>query len=239
MPDPYNMYWSPDGRYAIVVAEAYKRLDFRDPATMRLVYSIETPDCAGINHADFSIDGTHALFTCEFDGGLTKVDLVNRRVVATIKLSRYFDRPDVLAILQRPGRKPRRMIDPAVPRSVIVSGTPMPQDIRASPDGRRFYVADMVSDGVHVVDFATFRQSASSRRVSVRMACIRAATARSCMWPTAAATTCMDAPRQGQRLGDRVRERKDRGRLGRPRWWQPGYGQCERGRALSLALWPL
>jgi len=156
--DPYNMYWSPDGRYAIVVAEAYRRLDFRDPATMRLVYSIETPDCAGINHADFSIDGTHALFTCEFDGGLTKVDLVNRRVVATMKLSRYFDRPDVLAILQRPGRKPRRMIDPEVPRSVIVSGTPMPQDIRVSPDGRRFYVADMVSNGVHVVDFATFRQ---------------------------------------------------------------------------------
>ena len=156
--DPYNMYWSPDGRYAIVVAEAYKRLDFRDPATMRLAYSIETPDCAGINHADFSIDGTHALFTCEFDGGLTKVDLVNRRVVATIKLSRYFDRPDVLAMLQRPGRKPRRMIDPALPRSLIVTGTPMPQDIRVSPDGRRFYVADMVSDGVHVVDFATFRQ---------------------------------------------------------------------------------
>ena len=156
--DPYNMYFSPDGRYAIVVAEAYKRLDFRDPTTMRLVYSIETPDCAGINHADFSIDGTHALFTCEFDGGLTKVDLVNRRVVATIKLSRYFDRPDVLAMLQRPGRKPRKMVDPAVPRSVIISGTPMPQDVRASPDGRRFYVADMVSDGVHVVDFATFRQ---------------------------------------------------------------------------------
>ncbi|GAB3765018.1 hypothetical protein GCM10028796_21310 [Ramlibacter monticola] len=156
--DPYNMYWSPDGRYAIVVAEAYKRLDFRDPATMRLVYSIDTPDCAGINHADFSIDGSHAVFTCEFDGGLTKVDLVNRRVVATIKLSRYFDRPEVLEVLQRPGRKPRRMLDPAVPRSVIVSGTPMPQDVRISPDGRRFYVADMVSDGVHVVDFATFRQ---------------------------------------------------------------------------------
>jgi YVTN family beta-propeller protein len=156
--DPYNMYWSPDGRYAIVVAEAYRRLDFRDAATMRLAYSIETPDCAGINHADFSVDGTHALFTCEFDGGLTKVDLVNRRVVGTIKLSRYFDRPEVLELLQRPGRKPRRMIDPQVPRSTIISGTPMPQDIRVSPDGKRFYVADMMSDGVHVVDFASFRQ---------------------------------------------------------------------------------
>jgi DNA-binding beta-propeller fold protein YncE len=41
--DPYNMYWSPDGRHAIVVAEAYKRLDFRDVNTMELQYSIATP----------------------------------------------------------------------------------------------------------------------------------------------------------------------------------------------------
>ena len=34
--DPYNMYWTPDGKEAIVVAEAYKRLDFRDPQTMKL-----------------------------------------------------------------------------------------------------------------------------------------------------------------------------------------------------------
>ena len=156
--DPYNMYWSPDGRYAIVVAEAYRRLDFRDAKTMKLQYSIETPDCAGINHADFSIDGSHALFTCEFGGALTKIDLVNRRVVGTIQLSRYFDRPEVLQALNRPGRKPRKMVDPAVPRQTIISAMPMPQDIRVSPDGRRFYVADMVSDGVHVVDFATFRQ---------------------------------------------------------------------------------
>lgn len=156
--DPYNMYWSPDGRYAIVVAEAFRRLDFRDAKTMKLQYSIETPDCAGINHADFSIDGSHALFTCEFGGALTKIDLVNRRVVGTIQLSRYFDRPEVLQALSKPGRKPRKMIDPAVPRQTIISAMPMPQDIRVSPDGKRFYVADMVSDGVHVVDFATFRQ---------------------------------------------------------------------------------
>src|SRR6267142_1172775 len=55
--DPYNMYFSPDGKSAIVVAEAMKRLDFRDPKTMKLQYSIRTPGCAGVNHADFSIDG--------------------------------------------------------------------------------------------------------------------------------------------------------------------------------------
>jgi len=35
--DPYNLYFSPDGRYAIVVAERLQRLDFRNPATMRLI----------------------------------------------------------------------------------------------------------------------------------------------------------------------------------------------------------
>jgi len=34
----------------------------------------------------------------------------------------------------------------------------MPQDIRVSPDGKIFYVADMMADGVHVVDGATFKK---------------------------------------------------------------------------------
>jgi YVTN family beta-propeller protein len=116
--DPYNMYFSPDGESAIVVAEALKRLDFRDPKTMKLQYSIRTPGCAGVNHADFSIDGKYAIFTCEFSGGLAKVDLVDRKVTGYLKLSK--------------------------------GG--MPQDIRVSPDGSRFYVADMHADGIFVID---------------------------------------------------------------------------------------
>ena len=111
--DPYNMYWSPDGQFAIVVAEAFKRLDFRDPRTMAMKFSIATPDCAGINHADFSIDGKIAFFTCEFNGSLTKIDLVNRKVLATIKLSQYFNRPDALAVIAKPGKKPRFVPDPS------------------------------------------------------------------------------------------------------------------------------
>ena len=155
--DPYNLYWSPDGKYAIVVAEAYKRLDFRDPVTMKMEFSIPTPLCEGINHADFSIDGRHALFTCEFNGRLTKVDLVNRRVLETIRLTPYFDRPEVMEILNKPGRKPRYMMDPVKPRATIHT-MGMPQDVRASPDGRTFFVADMMADGVHLVDFESFRQ---------------------------------------------------------------------------------
>ena len=122
--DPYNMYFSPDGKSAIVVAEAMKRLDFRDPQTMKLQYSIAAPGCAGINHADFSIDGKFAIFTCEFAKGLAKIDLVNRKVVGYLKLSK--------------------------------GG--MPQDIRISPDGKLFFVADMHADGIFVVDGETFKE---------------------------------------------------------------------------------
>ena len=116
--DPYNMYFTPDGSAAIVVAEAHKRLDFRDPQTMALKYSIATPDCAGINHADFSIDGRYAIFTCEYAKSIAKLDLVDRKIVGYLKFSK--------------------------------GG--MPQDVRISPDGKIFYVADMKAEGVFLVD---------------------------------------------------------------------------------------
>jgi DNA-binding beta-propeller fold protein YncE len=164
--DPYNVYSSPDGRSLIIVAEELKRLDFRDPATLKLQYSIATPRCGGINHADFAIDGSFALFTCEFDGAVTKIDLVNRRVVDTITLSPYWQRPDVVAQLGALEKKKSQLLST---QPVLVQEAPelggaicttrgMPQDVRISPDGKTFFIADMLADGVHVVDGASFKQ---------------------------------------------------------------------------------
>ena len=50
--DPYNLYFTPDGRFAIIVAERLQRLDFRDPDTMRLVHSLPVPECRGVDHMD-------------------------------------------------------------------------------------------------------------------------------------------------------------------------------------------
>jgi YVTN family beta-propeller protein len=158
--DPYNMYWTPDGKHAIVVAEAFKRLDFRDPQTMTLDYSIETPDCNGINHADFGSDGRTAFFTCEFNGSITKIDLAQRKVLGTIRLSRYFDRPEALALVKTSLKTPKYVPDPKLPGAEICVTPGMPQDVRFSPDGRTLYVADMMADGVHVVDAETFKQFA-------------------------------------------------------------------------------
>jgi YVTN family beta-propeller protein len=163
--DPYNVYFTPDGTLAIIVAEAYKRLDFRDPQSMALRYSIQTPDCDGINHADFSIDGRMAVFTCEFNGAVTKIDLVNKRVLATLTVSKYFDRPEFSAAnasAVASGKPYARAKPPSAKASQSIAELcltkGMPQDVRSSPDGKTFFVADMMADGVHVVDLETFRQ---------------------------------------------------------------------------------
>ena len=144
--DPYNMYFSPDGQSAIVVAEAYKRLDFRDPHTMKLQSSLAAPRCGGINHADFSIDGRFAIFTCEFEGTVVKVDLVERKVLGYLQLI-------------KPGL-PTKTVQGFDGRDEVICTTwkGMPQDIRISPDGKLFYVADMMSNGLFVVDGESFRQ---------------------------------------------------------------------------------
>jgi YVTN family beta-propeller protein len=115
--DPYNMYYTPDGRFAIVVAEQRERLDFRDPDTMKLDHALSVP-CPGVDHMDFSADGRYLIASCEFGARMIKVDVEGQKVVGDVGLE--------------PGS--------------------MPQDVKVSPDGRVFYVADMIHGGVYLID---------------------------------------------------------------------------------------
>lgn len=117
--DPYNMYFTPDGRFAIVVAERLHRLDFRDAHTFRLHHSLHVP-CAGLDHIDFSAGGGYLIASCEFSGQMLKVDVQRERVDGALRL------PD--------GRRG------------------MPQDVKLSPDGKVFYVADMMAGGLWELD---------------------------------------------------------------------------------------
>ncbi len=124
VPDAYNMYFTPDGSAAILVAEQLRRLEFRDPHSMAFKGGLHVAGCAGLNHADVSPDGAFAIFTCEFNGALAKVDLRNRTVLGYLKLK--------------------------------AGG--MPQDIRSAPDGQVFYVANMMTDGVALIDPLRFKE---------------------------------------------------------------------------------
>jgi DNA-binding beta-propeller fold protein YncE len=83
--DPYNLYFTPDGRRAIVVAERLQRLDFRDAHTLALKHT--TPvHCPGIDHMDFTADGRRALVSCEFSGKLAVLDVRRERIVRYVQL---------------------------------------------------------------------------------------------------------------------------------------------------------
>lgn len=84
--DPYNLYFTPDGRRAIVVAEALQRLDFRSPHTMAMRKSVPV-DCRGIDHMDYTADGRYALASCEFSGKMVQLDLRAERVVRYVELA--------------------------------------------------------------------------------------------------------------------------------------------------------
>ena len=84
--DPYNLYFTPDGRYAVSVAEAHQELVWYDPHTWRQVDVTPTPDCAGIDHADFSTDGRTAVFTCEFAGRVAVVDVASHQVLRMVDM---------------------------------------------------------------------------------------------------------------------------------------------------------
>lgn len=120
--DPYNLYFTPNGRYAIVMASLDRELVFRDAHTMKKVKTLPVA-CAGVNHADFSLDGRYFIVSCEFSGDLLKVDTEKMEVIGQQKLP--------------------------------LAGA-MPQDVKVSPDGKRFYVADMMANGVWVLDGDTF-----------------------------------------------------------------------------------
>jgi DNA-binding beta-propeller fold protein YncE len=122
--DPYNLYFTADGRRAIVVAEAHRELDFREPHTMRLRHALKVPMCDGVDHMDFTAGSRRALVSCEFAGRMIVVDLHRERVTKVINLG---------------------------------SGA-MPQDVKLSPDGRTFYVADMADGGVWLIDARRMRK---------------------------------------------------------------------------------
>ncbi len=119
--DPYNLYFTPDGQYAIVVAEYQKRLDFMNPHMMVREASLRVP-CKGINHMDFSADGRYLITACEFSGDVLKIDVEKREVMGKIHIGG------------------------------------MPQDVKLSPDGTVFYVADMMANGVYLIDGSTLEK---------------------------------------------------------------------------------
>ena len=158
--DPYNLYFTLDGKTALVIAERYKRIDARNPKTWELLWSVSVPH-AGVNHGDFSPDGRYFYATCEFSGWVVKIDLLEHRIVAEVKAgSQPIDlrfSPDGTRIyVADQGRNGVIVLDPTdlhelqfIPTGAGTHG------LYPSRDATKLYATNRLGSSVSVIDFAT------------------------------------------------------------------------------------
>lgn len=169
--DPYNLYFTTDGRSMVVVAERLQRLDFRNPRTMRLQSSLSV-SCPGVNHMDFTRGGRFALVSCEFGARMIVVDMKRRRVVRTIALRPGSSPQDVK--LSADGRR-FYVADKNLGGVYVISARRPARSLRfirtgagahglyVSRDSRRLFVTDRTGGAITVLDMASGRVRARWR----------------------------------------------------------------------------
>jgi YVTN family beta-propeller protein len=158
--DPYNLYFTPDGTRAIVMAERNSRVDFRDPKTFALLKSVPIAH-AGVNHADFTPNGKVMLASCEFSGWIVRIDLTSMTVTGELKVGGMpvdvKSSPDGTKMyVANQGRNGVSIVDPVSMRETgfIPTGRGA-HGMYASRDGTRLYVTNRLAGSISVIDFAT------------------------------------------------------------------------------------
>ena len=165
-PSPYNLYFSPDGSTAIVMAEDVNRIDFYDRHTWQLLKQLPIP-WAGVDHADFSAGGRYLLASTEYAGHVIKVDVVTMSIVGDlaigglpvdVKLS-----PDgSVFFVANQGRHGVSVIDPILMREIAFIPTGRgAHGMAISRDSRSLYVSNRLAGTISVIDFATRRVAAT------------------------------------------------------------------------------
>jgi YVTN family beta-propeller protein len=158
--DPYNLYFTPDGTKAVVMAERESQIDFRDPQTWELIASVEIP-YSGVNHADFSADGTYMIASCEFSGWVVKIDLTTLQLSGELETGgQPIDvriAPDGKSFfVANQSRNGLSVIDPvAMAETAFVSTGAGTHGIYPSRDATQLYVSNRAAGTVSVIDIAT------------------------------------------------------------------------------------
>nr|WP_308288024.1 beta-propeller fold lactonase family protein [Streptomyces corallincola] len=165
VPDPYNLYFTPDGRYAVVLAADDRRIVLLDAHTMKEVRSVPL-DCAGAGHADFSADGRYFVVSCEGGGTLLKVDTARMEVVARRVLPHTGAMPQDVRLA--PDGSRFLVADAAANGLWILDGAAFSEPsfvptgkgahgLHISRDSRELYVSNRAEGTVSVYDFAKHR----------------------------------------------------------------------------------
>ncbi|HET6501480.1 MAG TPA: beta-propeller fold lactonase family protein [Amycolatopsis sp.] len=164
--DPYNVYFTLDGQYAISVAEERRQLVWYDPHTWAQRDVTPLPDCAGADHADFSPDGRTAVLTCEFAGAVTVVDVPSHKVSRLIPMPRRHVRMGPQDIKLAPDASMYYIADSDANGVWVLDGAAMKvvrfiptgsgaHGLYLSRDARQLYVTNRLEGSVSVVNAYT------------------------------------------------------------------------------------
>lgn len=166
VPDPYNLYFTPDGTKAIVIAERYSRLDFRDPKTWKLIRSVPIP-WAGVDHMDFSADGSYLMASTEYSGFVVKVDTRTMSYVGEVSVGglpidvRLSPDGSVFYVANQ-GRHGVSIIDPQAMKEIGFLPTGQgAHGLQLSRDTKSLYVSNRLAGTISVIDLAARRVRAT------------------------------------------------------------------------------
>ena len=168
VPFPYNLYFTPDGRKAIVAVERLDRLDFRNPRTWRLLKHVKIP-WPGVDHLDFSADGRYLLASTEYGGVVVKVDTVTMKLSGHVNVGglpvdvRLAPDGSVFYVANQ-GRGGVSLIDPVTIKEVgfLPTGAGA-HGLAISRDTKSLYVSNRVAGTISVISFRARRVMATWR----------------------------------------------------------------------------
>jgi YVTN family beta-propeller protein len=158
---PYNLYFTPDGTKAVVAAERFNRLDFHDISSWAVIARVPIPG-SGVDHMDFSADGSYLLVSCEFGGQVVKVGTDPPRVLGVYRGGRLpidvkLNRDGTHFFVADQGRHGVIVIEPESMTEVAFIPTGRgAHGMAIARDTRALYVTNRLAGTLSVIDMEGF-----------------------------------------------------------------------------------
>jgi YVTN family beta-propeller protein len=160
VPAPYNLYFTPDGEKALVIAEPLDRIEWYDLDGWTHLKRLRMPT-DGVDHGDFSANGGFFMVTTEHDGWLHRISVRTMR----IRRSLYLGGQPIDVKLSADGsvfyvanqqRDGVSIVDPVAMEEIgfLPTGDGA-HGLAVSRDGDALYVANRRAGTIGVIDFAT------------------------------------------------------------------------------------
>jgi YVTN family beta-propeller protein len=156
--DPYQIGFSPDGKWFVAASIRLDRIDIYDAATYQLVHRL--PAATMPSHIAFSHDSSAVFVTLQGTGGLISIDLASGKVNWTEPVG-----PTPAGIITRPGGTLLvgvmgsdyiAEIDPTdghiIRKITTANGA---HNFLATPDGKTLYVTNRVAGTISVLNAET------------------------------------------------------------------------------------